>query len=282
MVKNAKTMEVDPYKRILLVGPPGSGKSSQIWTLPGKKFAYIFDANTVPTIKGCDVDYEMFLPQPGEVDTSLKGFSRGSKSDKPRKRLEPTVYRDWEDDWNERDEAKFFASYDWLIIDSITSLSHAIMARILFLNGRYGDLEERSDYMVGGSKLSDIFTAISGMPINVFATGHTRVYEDDKTQKIEAQLNLPGRARQILPMTFTDTWLTTTRENDEHEVRHFVRTKPENRGFKGIRCTIPNLDIEEDVMIEDYDKATSYGIGALLNGGDIKENKDAKNQARTR
>lgn len=280
---NAKNMPTDPHKRILLVGPPGSGKSSQIWTLPGRKFAYVFDANTAPAIKGCDVDYEAFLPQAGEMDTSIKGFSRGSKSDKPRKRLEPTVYKDWEDHWNEHDGTGFFKQYDWLIIDSITSLSNAIMARILYLNGRYGDLEERSDYMVGGSKLSDIFTALSGMPINIFATGHTRVYEDDKTAKVEAQLNLPGRARQILPMTFTDTWLATTREVDDGEVRHFVRTKPETRGFKGIRCTIPDLEVEEDVTIEDYNKATSYGIGALLpRTGANKETTHAKVQAGTR
>lgn len=281
-VSSARKMKVDPFKRILAIGETGSGKSSQIWTLPGRKFAYVFEQNSMPALHNCpDLDYVAFLPETGEMDLSLKGFNKGSKSDKPRKRFEPMVYQRWGDDWNERDEMGFFANYDWLIFDSVTALSNAIMARQLYINGRYGDIEEQADYRITGSKVAHIFTTVSSMPINVYATGHLNVYQDDKTKRISTELWLPGQGRKVLPMMFTDIWLATVEEVDG-ELRHIVRTKPEPRGLKGIRCTVSDLEVEEDVTIEDYSRATSYGIGALLSRGDTMEKKNAKDQVRTR
>jgi GTPase SAR1 family protein len=267
-IQNASKMERDPRKRILMVGPNGSGKTAQIWTLPGRKFAYIFDPNSLPTLEGCNVDYVSFLPDVGDLDMTLKGFNKGSKTDKPKRRLEPTVYQRWIDDWDDRwydREKEFSAKYDWLIFDTLTFLSKSIMDRQLYLNGRYGDIEEQADYRIVGSKLADVFTSISGMSLNVYATGHISTYEDDKTKRITTQIWLPGRARTILPMTFTDVWLAKTIEEDG-ELRHVIRTKPEPRGLQGIRCTIPGLAIEEDVTIENFQNAESYGIGALLSG----------------
>jgi GTPase SAR1 family protein len=278
-VQNAKRMTKDPRKRILMVGPNGSGKTAQMWTLPGRKFAYIFDPNSLPTLEGCDIDYAEFMPDVGDTDMTLKGFNKGSKSDKPKKRLEPVVYQRWIDDWNERDESGFFNQYDWLCFDTLTFLSKSIMDRQLYLNGRYGDIEEQADYRIVGSKLADVFTSISGMQVNVYATGHISTYEDDKTKKVTTQIWLPGRARTILPMTFTDVWLAKTEEEDG-QLRHLIRTKPEPRGLQGIRCTLSNLEMEEDVTIEDFSRADQYGIGALLNGDRKPEKKDAKDKVR--
>jgi AAA domain len=248
------------------VGPTGSGKSAQIWTLPGRKFLYVFDPNTMPTIRGCDVDYEEFFPDFAEMDATLKGFNKGSKSDRPKKPKEPTVYTDWVENINAKVDAGFFRDYDWVILDSVTFLSKATMDRQLYLNGRYGDLEDRADYRVVGSKLSDLFNTLSGLPINVYCTGHTRTFEDDKTKKVTTQINLPGKARDILPLMFTNVWLAKTKEDDDGQLRYFIRTKPEPRGFQDIRSCIQNLAIEEDVTIPNFEKMVpgKMGIGGLL------------------
>src|SRR5580765_2220579 len=105
---NAKDTDLNPTKRILLVGPTGSGKTAQIWTLPGKRFAYIFDPNSLSTLKGCDVDYEEFYPDFLEMDATLKGFNKGSLSDKMpavagrASKREPLVYMKWVDDVNKK------------------------------------------------------------------------------------------------------------------------------------------------------------------------------------
>jgi hypothetical protein len=220
----------------------------------------------MPTIKGCDVDYEEFFPEFLEMDTTLKGFNRGSKSDRPKKAKEPTVYLDWGDNINEKVEKGFFADYDWLIIDSVTFLSKAAMDRALYLNGRYGDLEDLADYRVVGSKLSDVFNAISGMPLNVYCTGHTRNFQDEKTKKVITQISLPGKARDVLPLMFTNVWLSMTGEDEDGKVRYKIRTKPEPRGFQDIRSCIQGLETEEDVTIKSFEQLVpgTSGIGALL------------------
>lgn len=258
---NAKDAEDDAHKRILCVGRTGSGKSTQIWSLPGRKFAYIFDPNTLASIKGCDVDYELFLPDATELDATLKGFNKGSKSDTLASKREPKVYMRWVEDINKKVADGFFSNYDWLIFDSATFISKATMDRQLWLNNRYGDVEDLADFRVVGSKLADVFSSISGLPINIYATGHITSFQDDKTKKIEVQINLPGKARAIWPLIFTDIWLAQVEDG-----KHQIRTKPDPRGLQDIRCSIPSLQTVEDVTLSRIDSSIEgrEGIGGLL------------------
>ncbi len=267
---NAKDTDLTPTKRILMVGPTGSGKSAQIWTLPGRKFAYIFDPNSLSTLKGCDLDYEEFYPDMLELDASLKGFNKNSVSDRmPGKasKREPLVYMKWIDNINKKVEEKFFDAYQWLIFDSMTFLSKATMDRQMFINNRYGDVEDIADYRVVGSKLTDVFNSIAGMPLNIYATGHLSTFQDEKTKKISTQLNLPGKARNYLPLLFTDVWLAGTEEGEkgkDGQPKYTIRTRPDPRGLQEIRCSIPGLDVVEDVTIRSFGDLTEGGIGGLL------------------
>lgn len=268
MPKNAKDADFAAYERILVVGPTGSGKSAQIWTLPGRKFAYIFDPNSMQTLRGCDIDYELFLPEVLEMDATLKGFNKGAKSDRLTSKREPTVYLDWVENVNEKVEKGFFDQYDWLIFDSLTFLSKATMDRQLYINGRYGDIEDLADYRVVGSKLADVFQSIVSLPINIYATGHLQTFQDEKTKKITTNIWLPGKARNILPLIFTNVWLAKTEEDEDGGLVHLIRTKPEPRGLQDIRTSIPGLEAEENVTIRSFSSlqhvGAKGGIGALL------------------
>lgn len=284
---NAKDANVPATKRILVAGRTGTGKSTQIWSLPargesgaflnkpGKKFAYIFDPNALSALvaqpphrlSGCDLDYELFLPEISDVDTSLKGFNKGSVDDKApgsgKKKREPTLYNRWEEDVVNRN----FTEYDWLIIDSLTFLNKAIMDRQLYINGRYGGTEEIADYKIVGAKMAEVFGALTGSPLNLYCTAHLSVYQNEKTAKIETEINLPGRARIVLPLQFTDVFQSVTREDDKGGTLHEVRTKPDPKGLQDIRTSIPNLGTLEDVTIPRFDdRSVEYGIGALLCG----------------
>jgi hypothetical protein len=267
-MKNASNMEVSPFKRILVVGRTGSGKTAQIWSLPGKKFGYIFDPNASSTLVGCDMDYEEFMPDVTEIDATLKGFNKGSKSDTLRStsKREPKIYLNWVEDLNAKADKGFFKAYDWLVFDSATFLSKATMDRQLYINNRYGDVEELGDYRVVGSKLADVFSTIATLPINIYMTGHISSFQDDKTKKIEVQLNLPGKARVIFPMIFTDLWLAHTEEGSKGGIEYKVRTRPEPRGLQDVRCSIPGLNIVEDVTLSrlSNDVAGKEGIGKLI------------------
>ena len=46
--------------RILAIGPAGSGKTTQLRTLPGKKLLFCFEDNALNSLKGDpDLDYQL-------------------------------------------------------------------------------------------------------------------------------------------------------------------------------------------------------------------------------
>lgn len=267
-VESAADADVSPFNRIMAVGPTGAGKSAQIWTLPGRKFVYVFDPNTLATISGCpDTDFVRFLPEFTDMDATLKGFNKNPVTgktyagDRPRVPKEPKLYMRWVDHINAWEASKAYEQYDWLVFDSMTFIAKALMDRQLFVNNRYGDIEELGDYRVVGSKLADVFGTISSLPINIYSTGHIQTYEDDKTKKIVTQIMLPGKGRTMLPLSHTDTW--EARAGDKAGTWE-VKTVPETRGLQEIRSAMRGLKPVEDVTIKDFRNATRYGIGALI------------------
>jgi hypothetical protein len=104
------------------------------------------------------------------------------------------------------------------------------------------------------------------MKINILMTGHIATYQDEKTQRIDTQLNLPGRARGSIPLQFTDIWLAQAGEGEKGAIKYTVRTVPDPRGLQDIRCSIPGLQAIEDVTIKDYKNPTQCGVGKLLKG----------------
>lgn len=264
---NAGDASVNATKRILVVGPSGSGKTSQMWTLPGRKFLYRFDPNALSTIKGNkEIDYEDFLPDIAELDASLKGFNKGAKDDAVKDSRgrkvdkEPTTYLKWVDDLNEKGASGFFNNYQWLCVDGLTHLAKAAMQRQLYINGRYGDVEELADYRVVGSKLTSVFESVCSTELNIFMCAHMDTYQDEKTQRIITQIRSPGSSRAMLPLIFTDIWGT---EYDLDKQQYLVRTKPDKRGLKDIRCSMSGVPELVDVTIPGF-PSNRGGIGALL------------------
>ena len=263
---NTRDAETPAYRRFLVVGENGAGKSALIWSLPGKKFGYIFDPNALATLRGLDMDYEAFMPDIDEVQMGLPGFNQGAKKDKIGKVQGPTAYNDWAEHYNKHGE-EFFTTgkYDWLVIDSLTFLAQGALKRQMFLNGRQGEVEDRGDYRVVGNTLQSTFQAMAALPINIYMTGHLQTFQDEKTQVIETLLQAPGAARNIIPLVFSEILLAEASVSKDGKPQYTVRTTPPQRGFKRIRTSMRGLEPVEDVTIPRFDAtAANYGIGKLL------------------
>jgi hypothetical protein len=265
---NARDAAAPSFNRLLVLGRAGSGKTTQVWSLPGRKFAYLFDPNALLSLRGCDLEYVEFLPDSLELDASLKGFNRNSKDDKLKVSKEPTVYMRWVTDLNERGDSGFFKGFDWLVLDSLSLLANAVFDRQMWLNGRYGGIEDLADYRVVGSKIAEVFRSIAAMPINLYCTGHLNSFQDDKTKRIETQINLPGKARVALPMLFSNIW--EARATTDEKAAHVILTRAEPRGFQDVRTTIAGLKPVEEVTLPvdtsgKYVNPQNHGIGRLLN-----------------
>jgi len=263
-VPNMKDVSDKPRnQRVLLVGGAGAGKTTQAWTLPGRVFAYVFDPNAEATLAGADIDYEAFQPDIQDLDLSVKTLKR-DVGDKSIRAPTPQTYTDWEADFEARLEKGFFDAYDWLVFDSATTFSDAVMDRVLWLNKRLGKMPEYDDYSSQMTTIQNVFRVCANLNINFLATGHVELRQDETSKKIYGHIMFTGRLRTRLPLLFTNIWACYCDSNEESEF-YGIQTRPD-RINPVIRTTVRDLKMYEDVTIRNWSHPKSYGIGRILSG----------------
>lgn len=269
IVKSMRDAGVTPQRRFLIAGATGSGKSALMRSLPGRKLVYIFDPNTMASIIGDEsFDYAEFLPEWSELDATLKGFNKDPKTghtyvgDKPGRTVEPTLYNRFIEHIQALTDSKAHEDYQWLCFDSLTFIIKACMDRQLFINNRFGDLEDLGDFRIVGSKLTDVFGKLSSLRINTYLTAHIKDYQNEKTKKITRQMASPGDSRIMLPLGHTDCMVASSDNG-----KYYLRTVPERGEMQDIRTSLRGLSPLEEVTIKDFNRATDFGIGALLKKG---------------
>lgn len=248
--------------RVLVAGEIGVGKSTQIATLPGKKFVYVFDPNTIPSLEGHDIDYMPFIPDVSDVDLAIKTLKKGV-GDKSREKVDPKTYLAWEEDFDKRYDSDFFLGYDWLGFDSLTTLSEIVMDRVQFLNGRLGKHPEQADYTAEMNAFRNIFRAVTSLDCNLYCTAHLEPHKDDTIGKTYFQLIMTGRNRTRIPMRFSQIYALEVDANKE-KANYLCHTVPD-RWFRNLRTNIRGLKPTEDVTIDWMENPVGQGLGRFVN-----------------
>lgn len=260
-VQNVSTTENLARTQILAVGPLGSGKTTAFRTLPGKKFIYIFDPNGRVALGNDDIDFLEFIPSVDELDMSVKPLSAKKPADKvtTKKRSEPRTYVDWYEDFVERCESGFFGAYDWVGLDSLTTLSECIMDRVQFLNGRLGKQPEQADYAAEMTSMRGAIRALSSLT-NFYCTGHVETVKNDITGRISNELLITGKNKARLPVRFAHIFGFTADRSEKGEVVFQVRTIHDR---SNPYCRTPfQLKAIEDVTLDFNRPLEGQGIGA--------------------
>lgn len=266
---NAKDLKGDETSHnFLLVGTPGSGKSTQYLTLPGRGFIYIFDSSALASIEGMDVDYEDFLPDALDINVvPLRKSTDPSKGEKPRDKVfkakEPTAYTEWEKHFEDALESKFFDNYDWIGFDSYTTFADAVMDRVLWLNGRLGKQPEQDDWSTQMVTIRNVSRTITALGKVWIATAHEEPIKDELTQRVFWQPLLTGKLKTRIPLLFSNIWRT---ESDGDSF--FFKTR-NDRQHPFARCAIKGLENEIDCSVpdaafKDLTTAQNYGLGKIL------------------
>lgn len=265
---NAKNLDQSTQIRFLLAGYMGSGKSTLIRSLPGRKFGYVFDPNAVQAWRGCDIDYELFCPDHTDVDISVKTLKSGV-GDKPAsgKRIEPKTYIEWEKHFETHYESGFFDGYDWLIMDSFTMFLDTIMDRTLWLSGRPGKQPEQADWGAQMQTCQNVWRVITSMEIGIAATAHLDLRQNDTSKKVYHHLMMTGRLRVRIPLLFNNIWVLHADRDDKGQPYYEAQTVPDKE-YPTIRSqwetnpfedvTIPRSAFKEGIE-------PKYALGALLN-----------------
>lgn len=251
-------------EKFLLIGPTGSGKTSQFTTLPGKKFLYIFDPNALNTIKGQDIDYELFTPDILNMNATTLKTGVGDKKGKEAL-AEPKTYVEWELDFETKIASGFFNDYDALGFDSLTTFCDILMDRILWLNSRAGKQPEQADWAAQISTLNNVFRTATSIDIVLFAAAHEELKQDDLTKQIVSSIILPGKMRTKLPLLFSEIYHTMAEPpsaETQGKTRYKIQTVTDKRRTLA-RCTL-GLDPIVDVTVENKANPTAYGLGKIL------------------
>ena len=245
--------------RILAIGPAGSGKTTQLRTLPGKKLLFCFEDNALNSLQGDKaIDYQLYLPDVVEIAPRSLSSKQNVRSTPPTGE-KPQAFDAFVQDFNSfiKDE-KTFNSYDVIAIDSLTSLSKAVMDSVLWLNNRMGQQPAMDDWAAQLNTIENTIRKVTSLPKMVYITAHDTLMQDDLTKKIVNELVLTGQLKTRIPMLFSD--ILKFQCVDE---KFSMLTQPDRYNVK-IRRSISGLKPEVDVTIKNFNDPQSSGLGSLL------------------
>lgn len=258
---NALSAAALTQHKILILGYTGNGKTTQILTLPGKKYVYIFDPNALNSLQGYDIDYDLFMPN--QVGAAVKSLSKDRPSDKSLAHSSD-AYRIFEQEFNERLIAGFFTPYDWVCFDSATTLLDLIMDRVLTVNGRYGTWPHEDDYGPQMIAFTNICRSITAMGKQIFMTGHLETRKNKLTQKVATQPMMTGRLTQKIPLLFSDIFIASTDLDANGKSSYKIQTVPDEE-MRTVRTSIKGLEPFESVTIDFSQDPLGQGLGGILN-----------------
>jgi len=260
---NAKDLHKEDVgkPKIMLVGSPGSGKTSLYSTLPGRTLAYIFDPAALSTLRGADIDYEIFVPS--VVSLAARSLKKGVGDTKTKGADAHEVYLRWEDDFEKKKNDGTFDSYDNIVLDSFTTFSDIVMDRILHLNGRGGQWPQQDDWTAQMGTIKNVVRTLAGQMDKVLlCTAHDQYIQDEQTKRMVNQVMLTGQLRTKLPLLFSDIFHCECVSNkDSAEYR--IQTRPD-RVNPTVRTSFRDLEMFQDVTIKDWDNRQKYGLGKLF------------------
>lgn len=254
---NTKDAAALAHHRFLMLGDTGSGKTAQFCTLSGKKFMYIFDANSIPTLRGQDVDYEMFLPD--NLNLDVHSLSKDKPGKKVMSEIKSEIYTDWEKDFDSRDLSK----YDVIGFDAITQFLDLIMDYVLTINGRPGQWPNQDDYGPQMVTFTNVMRTINSLGKTLYATGHLKYDQDELTKKIFRMPVMTGQLRVKVPLLFSDIYSTSHEVDKDNQDVYTIQTKP-TRDTPVIRCSIKGLEMYENVTIDWDQDVLGQGLGGIL------------------
>lgn len=257
---NASNAREIAKPKILLLGDTGSGKTSQFLTLPGKKFAYLFDPNAILSLQGYDVDYEEFYPD--RLNLSVKSLKKGVSGDQ-NTNYKNDMYGLWERDFDERLESGFFDEYDAISFDSATTFLDLIMDRVLTINGRAGQWPQQDDYGPQMNTFLNVCRTLTSLNKTVFMTGHLEVKQDNLTQRIFRGPMMTGKLKSKVPLLFSDILICDSENDGKGGMTYRVQTVPD-RLTTTVRTAMKGLEIYEDVTIDWNLPPEGQGLGGLL------------------
>lgn len=257
---SAKDLNVfDVPRKILLYGDAGSGKTTQLLTLEGKKFVYMFDPSGIHSIAGHDIDYEEFYPE--VVAMNMPRRMKGKVDPKKENTSIPEMFAYFRKHANSFVSEKMYENYNIISLDSLTSLSRGILDRSLGLNNALDVIPELSDYMILGTTVSRVVRSFTNLPKTIIFTAHSALVQDELTKRILYEVTVGSGPRRDLPPILSDI-LVTHSDSSGQSQRFFIQTTP-TREYPLAKNTL-GLNGMVEVTLDFNKPLINQGLGGLI------------------
>lgn len=185
------------YVNTMLYGSMGTGKTTALRTAVKPVLIHSFD--------------------PGGSKVLSKEIEKGEIVVDSRYEQEdarqPSVYRQWETNFNKLKRDKIFESVGTYALDSITLFSESMMNEILRRNGRAGTTPQLQDYMVQITTIKQYIAIIANLPCHTVICGHVEADKDELTGRMLTSIMVTGKLKERLPILLDEIYMTTTKEN---------------------------------------------------------------------
>lgn len=257
---NAKEAATTVPHRFLILGNTGNGKTTQFATLPGKKYCHVFDQNALLSLRGFDIDYDEYMPDPIGMAATSMAKGKGDTS----MNTASESYKRFEAEFNERLQNGFYEQYDWIGFDSATTLLDLIMDRVLTINGRFGQWPHQDDHGPVMVAFTNICRNITAMGKGIYMAAHLETRQDQVTKKIETRPMMTGRLVVKIPLLFSDIFVADSEPGKDGKPMYRMQTAP-TTDIKTVRCSIKGLEVFEDVTIDFAKPVEGQGLGGLVN-----------------
>jgi len=262
-VENVSTAKTPARRQILTIGGMGTGKTTLFGTLPGKKFAYLFDPNARDALRKWDIDFKEFIADDTDIDLSAKTLKAPDKQaiidrSSRKKKPSPMTYVNWEADFEARLEAGFFDDYDWIMFDSSTSFLDIIMDRVQYLNGRLNKNPEQADWAAQMHVQKNVMRVAASLG-GLYCTAHSEILKDEVTGRIHGRIMMTGKNRFRIPIMFSHIFATLLQQEKGKEPEYQIQTIPDKDN--PVVRTALDLGTFENVQINFSQPLDKQGLG---------------------
>lgn len=263
---NASEIESIKKLRIMLYSLAGAGKTTLFRSLPGKKFVFVFDpAGLVAYQKTDNVEYETFIPTSQNLAISTnKGITRSEVNYSGSE-----VYNQYESFIiNKHEEENYFSQFDWICIDSITSLQSIMLDYIANLYGREGRNPQLEDHGIMAESLLKNIRMWTSLPCNVIILAHEKAAQDKLMRTVGMDIMVPGNYSKKIVLLLSDIYHLRVTRDSNNKPQYLMDIAPTD-DYQLARCSLglePTIDvtIPSNVVRKTSSDITKYGLGKII------------------
>lgn len=265
-------------RRIMLIGHAFSGKTTQFWTMPGKKFAFLFDPKAEASLEGLAYDKETFFPANG-FDTHLRTL----EGMKPKENEAAKTYEKFNKCLQEGVQSGRWKGYDSIMLDSYSLLELLITQALMSERGHEQMLpnkgntkvgkggDNRDDYVTAKSTAVSVVAQLAYLGVNILMTAHLaernteKVVNGETTLEQKFSLSAIGTLRDTMS-SFFEIVLLCEAKGDSSKVKYIAKTHATEKyprlGVAG-RLAEP-LPWDFDMTLDWKQSLEAQGLGKLL------------------